>query len=129
MTNKLERSSRYTGHYPTSLGLSCSFSATTTFFLNPNYINLENVASADDKVGNRAHSLGRRRQVGVEIVGLNRTNLRRKVGTGMRYESRSAVLYTRRQVHHLEGRVAHLAVENSIAMWVEREGTRVLEKL
>ncbi|GMP24207.1 hypothetical protein CsSME_00001552 [Camellia sinensis var. sinensis] len=107
MANEFERSPRCTGQNAATLGFRGSSGVSAAaFFLNPNYVNLQNVSGGDDEVGNWANGLGLG-PVGVEIVGLNGRNLGAKVGATMSDESGGAVLDARGRVHHLVGCETH----------------------
>uniref|UniRef100_A0A2P2M8B1 Uncharacterized protein n=1 Tax=Rhizophora mucronata TaxID=61149 RepID=A0A2P2M8B1_RHIMU len=106
MANKFKQSSRDTVHDPAPLRLGRRSGLPGTFFVNPNYIKLKNVAGGDNKIRNCPDSAPRR-QFRFKIVGLNSRDLRNEVRTGMRDEAGAAVLYAGGAVHHLAGRKAH----------------------
>lgn len=79
--------------------------------MNPNYINLENVAGAYNEVWDWAGGFGSG-PVGVEIVGLDGSNLWGEIRGGVCDESRNAIFDAGWQVHHFVSCVAHVVVLN-----------------
>lgn len=108
MANELECCTRDAVHEATAFG----FGGIAGVFLNPNYIELENVASGDNEIRNWADASAPRRPIGggIKIIGLHRRDLRGEVCAAMRDEAGGTVFDAGRPVHHLVGCVAHCLI-------------------
>lgn len=106
VADEFERCAGEPTHDTTAAGFCRRPGSSAVFVLKSDDINLENVTSSNDKVGDGSDSLPRR-PFRFNVVVLDRRDFWRRVST-VCDESGSAVLDSGRPVHHLERRVAHL---------------------